>query len=62
MYSWLVTVLLLASAAYCSGGQGAVGWGGVGVYQLVCDHFPAGARVPITRYTCTQPDLSGHSD
>ena len=29
MYSWLVTVLLLASAAYCSGGQGAVraGWG-----------------------------------
>ena len=25
MYSWLVTVLLLASAAYCSGGQGAVG-------------------------------------
>ena len=28
MYSWLVTVLLLASAAYCSGGQGAVGVGG----------------------------------
>ena len=33
MYSWLVTVLLLASAAYCSGGQGAVegeeeGWEG----------------------------------
>ena len=29
MYSWLVTVLLLASAAYSSGGQGAVGvgWG-----------------------------------
>ena len=25
MYSWLVIVLLLASAAYCSGGQGAVG-------------------------------------
>ena len=29
MYSWLVTVLLLASAAYCSGGQGAVGVGGL---------------------------------
>ena len=28
MYSWFVIVLLLASAAYCSGGQGAVGWGG----------------------------------
>ena len=26
MYSWLVTVLLLASGAYCSGGQGAVEW------------------------------------
>ena len=31
MYSWLVTVLLLASAAYCSGGQGAVEDGGWGV-------------------------------
>ena len=30
MYSWLVTVLLLASAAYCSGGQGAGGGGGGG--------------------------------
>ena len=29
MYSWLVTVLFLASAAYSSGGQGAVGWVGV---------------------------------
>ena len=28
MYSWLVTMLLLKSAAYCSGGQGAVGVGG----------------------------------
>ena len=27
MYSSLVTVLLLASAAYCSGGQGAAGVG-----------------------------------
>ena len=32
MYSWLVTVLLLASAAYCSGGQGAVGVGWDGVH------------------------------
>ena len=45
MNSWLVTVLLLASAANGSGGQGAVvkGWGWVregGVYQLVCVHFP----------------------
>ena len=93
MYSWLVTVLLLASAAYCSGGQGAVGgdsWGEVcegvcmfdgGICALsiihwmktkTCDFWciqmllqivwqlvfvsPAGARVPITRYTCTQPN------
>ena len=28
MYSWLVTVLFLASAAYSSGGQGAVGCSG----------------------------------
>ena len=40
MYSWLVTVLLLASAAYCSGGQGAVG-GGVGwrVLDDVCTEY-----------------------
>ena len=30
MYSWLVTVLLLASAANDSGGQGVVGGGGLG--------------------------------
>ena len=30
MYSWLVTVLLLASAANGSGGQGAVGGGELG--------------------------------
>ena len=50
MYSSLVAVLLLASAANGSGGLGAVGavkgvgWGGVGwgggMYQLVCIHFP----------------------
>ena len=62
MYSWLVTVLLLASAANSSGGQGAVGkgWGG-GVYQLVCGLCPfpiTGAQVPITSYTCTQPNIA----
>ena len=45
MYSWLVTVLLLASAANSSGGQSAVGggvgmgWGG-GVYQLAVSVSP----------------------
>ena len=34
MYSWLVTVLLLASAANGSGGQGAMGERGVRVYHL----------------------------
>ena len=70
MYSLLVTVLLLASAANSSGGQGAGGGGGGGeggrVCQegrvLVCIHFPAGAEVPITSYTCTQPDLAGFND
>ena len=48
MNSWLVTVLLLASAAIGSGGQstmgkGVEGWGEVawGVYQLLCVHFPS---------------------
>ena len=70
MYSWLVTVLLLASAANGSGCQrkgcnGGRGWGGVGVrvYQLVCIHLPlTGAQVPITSYTCTQPNLLGFLD
>ena len=63
MYSWLVTVLLLASAANGSGGQGAMGGGGgrggsVGLYL-----FPlTGAQVPITNYTCTQPDGFGFND
>ena len=48
MYSSLIAVLLLASAANGSGGLGAVGvgkgvggvgWGG-GMYQLVCIRFP----------------------
>ena len=41
MYSWLVIVLLLASAANSSGGQsamgGGLGRGGVRVCQLFCD-------------------------
>ena len=38
MYSWLVTVLLLASAAYSSGGQGAAGegWGGKWEGEVRC--------------------------
>ena len=50
MYSWLVTVLLLARAAISSGGQGAcsgerVGWGREGgVYQLA---------VPVSPHRCT---------
>ena len=36
MYSWLVTVVFLASAANNSGGQGARGaCGGMRVYQLI---------------------------
>ena len=41
MNSWLVTVLLLAGAANGSEGQGAVGRGVGGVYQLVCVCFPS---------------------
>ena len=66
MYSWLVTVLLLASTANGSGGQGAVGlvlWGHVCVcISWSISIYPAGARVPITSYTCTQPDLPGSND
>ena len=44
MYSWLVTVLLLASGVNSSGGQSAGGGiggegEGEGVYQLVCFRF-----------------------
>ena len=57
MYSWLVTVLLLASAANGSGGQGA----SEGV--LVCIHLPlTGTQVPIPSYTCTEPDEFGFND
>ena len=46
MYSWLVTVLLLASAANSSGGQGAGGGSGVrgrgeGVLDGIGIHFPS---------------------
>ena len=65
MNSLLVTVLLLASATDGSGGQGAMGRGGgegvggsVGLYS-----FPlTGVQVPITNYTCTEPDLPGFND
>ena len=40
MYSWLVTVLLLASAAYSSRSQGAVGWECVCVFDnYVCTEY-----------------------
>ena len=63
MYSLLVTVLLLATAANNSGGQGAKGtWGG-GTSWYVQYMFPlTGAQVPITNYTCTQPNLGGFLD
>ena len=33
------------------------------VYQLVCIHLPlTGAQLPITSYTCTQPNLPGFLD
>ena len=65
MNSWLVTVLLLASAANSSGGQYSGGRrGGKGrVYQLVCIRLPlTGAQVPVTNYTCTQPNIAGIID
>ena len=39
------------------GGDG-MGWEEV----LVCTRFSSGAQVPITSYTCTQPDLPGFND
>ena len=65
MHSWLVTVLLLTSAANGSGGQGAGGGWGWGAWEgvLVCIRLPlTGAQVPITSYTCTQPNLPGFND
>ena len=71
MYGSLVAVLLLASAANGSGGLGAVGagkgmgWGGVGWGNVSIGlyTFPlTGAQVPITSYTCTQPNLAGFLD
>ena len=64
MYSWLVTVLLLASAAN-SRGQSAMGGGdgeGVGGSVGLYLFSPTGVQVPITNYTCTQPDLPDFSD
>ena len=59
MNSWLVTVLLLASAANSSGGQDAVvRRGGRSVPVVLCPFSPTGAQVPITSYTCTQPNLA----
>ena len=54
MYSWLVTVLLLASAANSSGGQDSGGGrGGEGEGVPVGRHLFSltGAQVPITSYT-----------
>ena len=63
MNSWLVTVLLLASAANCSGGQGAMGEGvGCSVPVGLCLFPLTGAQVPITSYTCTQPNVAVFKD
>ena len=65
MYSSLIAVLLLASAANGSGGLGVVGagkgvgWGEVGEC-INCSVYvsPTGAQVPITSYICTQPNTA----
>ena len=68
MYIWLVAVLLLASAANSSRGQGAGGVRGEGVYLMYTYLFspytypPTGAQVPITSYTCTQPNVATFLD
>ena len=61
MYSWLVTVLLLASAAN-GRGQSAVERVGCSVPVGLCPFLPTGAQVPITNYTCTQPNIAGFLD
>ena len=52
------------TTSYGSGGQGAGGGGcGVRMYQSVFICFPlTGAQVPITSYTCTQPNLPTFTD
>ena len=63
MYSWLVTVLLLASAANSSGDQDSGGWRGGGGVPVGLHLFPlTGAQVPITSYTCTQPNIAAFLD
>ena len=65
MYSLLVTVVLLATAANnvkVREQQGTGGWGGsvsVGMYMVP---LPTGAQVPKTSNTCTQPNLAGFLD
>ena len=52
MYSWLVTVLLLASVSYCSGGQGAEGlvlWG----RGRVCTSWSGPVYRAGASYTCS---------
>ena len=62
MYSWLVTVLLLASAVNGSGGQSARWRGGLGCDSWSVSVCPTGAQVPITSYTCTQLNIAGFQD
>ena len=63
MNSLLVTILLLASAANGSGGQGARRRrGGCSVPVGLCSFPLTGAQVPITSYTCTQPNIAGFLD
>ena len=62
MCSWLVTVLLLLGAAN-SRGQSAMEEGvGFSVPVGLCLFPPTGAQVPITSYTCTQPNIAGFLD
>ena len=61
MYIWLVTVLLLASAAN-SRGQSAMEGVGCSVPVGLFPFLPTGAQVPIASYTCTQPNVAGFND
>ena len=62
MYSLLVSVLLLATAANNVEVREQQGTGGsvsVGMYMVP---LPTGAQLPITSYTYTQPNLAGFLD